>query len=665
MRRVLAIVGGAALCAGCVPYAPAQLATGQYAQFEALWARDLAAFEQQIATTRHAGEADGWTEVAQAWLDFANCDAIDRDVSQDAFEPAAAWAYATLLAEESRRAHALASNRARVDALFVEVAVADFFARDADREDDAWIVWPAADEGWVDEQPAAAPVASRCATLRERIAETPLRPNDEDSPVRTALDWFAVAEQDVADALNRYDALPPSQQTGAVERLHWSLRAFSVTRSHEAANASAATAARLGRGTQTVESTAQIDAARHRARKLRAKVREQLPQLMPIPAVVEDEDAARVLVLTAIYALEDGDAAAALEQLSAARARGVDADNFWAARYLELRIASDTADWARAAQLADGLPPRDAPVFGAYHYRVAVAMKHRGEVDRFLNTAMKAFRDRDYTRDPFLRALYREMLRTLADVPFEARVTELLEELGHRGDTARRVEEYAHTALDRGQPDNADAAARWLLAHSNDARDLPRYYGILAIAAFVDDDVDRFNEALAKLTERPSAVTGALPERRQPQFFANADAQLATVLRQLLPAMAEWGDDATARNRRQRWLRHIVHHAQQFIRHTSNTVARPQLVELYRLASGLLEDHPRGYAERVGEGEPAPMLLGTVRVEGRDLAEFEPLFEVVVPVPYSLLLVPRDGVAMTQWPSRWPKGATETAQEVE
>ena len=163
------------------------------------------------------------------------------------------------------------------------------------------------------------------------------------------------------------------------------------------------------------------------------------------------------------------------------------------------------------------------------------------------------------------------------------------------------------------------------------------------------------SKASRAITERPGALRDALPARRQSSFFAPADAELARGLRQMLPVMAEWGDDRSAQDRRQRWLRVIVTQTQQFVRNTEDTLARPQLLELYRLASALLDDHPRGYAERVGEQEPAPLVLGTVRVHGRDLEQHEPEVELRIEAPYSLTLIPRDGLPPSLWPRHWPR----------
>lgn len=646
-----------ALASGCVRYERADAV--EPGRFTALWQRDLSRFEHRIAMEKHTGSDDDWTVVAEAWLDFVNCDEIDREV--ELTDPLAAYVHATLVAEDVRRALAIyrADGRSLDPAIYVDAAAPDFFERSASDVPSELIQWPTEEEGWVDEVPARRAIASNCGGLRNRVLATRLRPDDEESPVRTFRDWMDTYLTASAVAVDRYEALETS---GAPAQLAWSNQMWVAALTHEVAQRWAEFAdtaqKKAEKGISAEENRARAENGRKQYAELASYAEGVLREIVPnTPAGVDPAEAARAKLLLAWYELENERPARALELLAAARTDGLDDENFWAARYLELRVASDAAQWKVAAELANGLPPRTSRVHGAYFYRIAVAAKRLNQPDRFLNVAMKAFRDRPYKADPFLRALYWEMLQTLADYPFDDRVIEMLEDMGHRGDTSERVEEYARVALDRGQAANADAAARWLLTHEHDKRFHPRYHGIIALAAFVDDDTMRFEAAAADVVARPSSVESALPERRRATFFRDADQELARLLRQMLPVMAEWGDDRAARDRRQRWLRVIVGQSQQFVRETETTLARPQLLELYRLASKLLDDHPRGYAERVGEEEPAPIVLGTVRVERRDLDKHEPTVELQMQAPYSLTLIPRDDLAPVEWPRRWPAEA--------
>lgn len=270
-------------------------------------------------------------------------------------------------------------------------------------------------------------------------------------------------------------------------------------------------------------------------------------------------------------------------------------------------------------------------------------------------TAMAAFRDRTYRADPFLRALYVETLAVLNGYPFEPRTVELLEDMGDRSRIYGRVEEYARVALDLGRPANAQAAASWLLSEHRDRRYTPRYHAILALAAFLEDDPERFSSQITAIAARPGDLLGAIPASGRPGFFSGADAQLADVLRQTLPVMAEWGDGPSATRRRQRWLELVIATAQRFVRDTPGSVARPQLIELYRIASSMLaEGHARAYPERVGQPGPGLLVLGTVRVEGRDLDPFEPREPLHYTKVFSLTLIPRDVAPMEQWERFWP-----------
>ncbi len=660
IKRSAAVVLVLCAATGCVRYTRADAAL-EPGRFAPLWERDLSAFEQRIAVDRHTGTDDDWTQLAQTWLDFVNCAELEPPAKLQLTDPLAQWLRATLVAEDLRRSLAIFRDATGADAaLHTEVAATGFFQRDGEAVGSDFIQWPAREEGWVDEVPSRRPVASQCATLRERVVMTKLRADDAESPTRNFQDWLLAYFEATERATLLFAALPEAQRAGAPASLAWRSQMWVAALAHETAAAwqAFADAARIKaeKGVSAEENLARMENGNTRATELRARAHATLtPVVAEVPDDIEPSERARAQLLLAWYELGAERSGRALELLAAARADGLDDENFWAARYLELRVASDAARWETAVELANGLPPSTSRYHGAYFYRVAVAAKRTQHEERFLNIAMKAFRDRPYKSDPFLRALYWEMLQTLAEYPFDARVIEMLEDMGPRGQTAERVEEYARTALDRGRAANADAAARWLLGRQTDQRFHPRYHGIIALAAFVDDDVKRFASAASNVTSRPAKVTDALPTRRQPAFFAHADAELARLLRQMLPVMAEWGEDRASQDRRQRWLRVIVAAAQDFLRDTEDTLARPQLLELYRLASKLLDDHPRGYAERVGEEEPAPLVLGTVRVERRTLDDAEPVVELQMRAPYSLTLIPRDELAASQWPQRWPK----------
>ncbi|MEM1348110.1 MAG: hypothetical protein AAGI01_06120 [Myxococcota bacterium] len=309
-----------------------------------------------------------------------------------------------------------------------------------------------------------------------------------------------------------------------------------------------------------------------------------------------------------------------------------------------------------------------SPYYASSIYYAGVAMRALGRMDEFMGLALGAFRDRPFKKDPFLRAVYVQTLRVLVGYPLEARTIELLEDMGERSLIYERVEEYAKVALDEGEPENAKAAARWLIASHEDAQARPRYHGVLALAAFLQDDARQFVRHIRDIVRRPKGVVSAIPAWRRPLFFEAADQELAAVLRQMLPVMAEWGDGEEATALRQAWLRVVIKEAQEFVRNAPESVARPQLIELYRLSSALLEeDSARAYPERVGAARPAPLVLGTVRVAERDLSPFEPSGAPSSPEVFSLTMVPRDAQPLDMWPEFWdvPRMVDEEAKTQE
>ncbi len=655
--RTLRIAAAASLLSGCLSY---QSTSGVEAElFRPLHERRLPAFAQQIDVREQAGEPDGWTRVASAWLALANCEEIpptsEQQFAEDERVPR--FLHASLRAEDQRRrmlvGRAVATREKVGDTSFRYLHAPGWFTRDATDVDPSLIRWPAEPEDWVDEVPVPEDVESSCSTFAaEVLAE------DDEGNVPTYSELVDRYLGAAAAAERAYGALDQTERTGALAVLAWRIQFYVVQVNDRLAaewrrfGQEAAEAARVGAQTETARDRA--DHALARGEGYAATAREKLAVLVDRPpAELPPSEAGRARLLFATYLLDAGKTALALSMLASVRDTNLDEESFWTARYLELRVSSDAARWNDAAKLADAIPPPSFAVHPAYVYRAGVALARTGRDDQFLQLAMKAFRDRPYQSDPFLRALYVQMLEKLAEYPFEPRIIEMLEDLGPRAETYERVEEYARTALDRGRTENADAAAQWLLARNSNARFHPRYHAIRALAAFLEDDPPLFRQHVDRLVARPEKVLEAVPAARRSTFFAAADGELARILRQMLPVMAEWGDDRPAQERRERWLKIIVARAQTFLRETTDSLARPQLTELYRLASGLLQEHPRGYAERVGQEAPAPLVLGTVRVQRGDLDRWEPTLGVDLPEPFSLTLLPDPELSADRWPFFW------------
>jgi hypothetical protein len=601
-------------------------------RFAALHARKLSAFDLRLAMERFHGDADAWTLVGQGWLELATCHPLEASVLDDlqfADQPLAQVVYASLLVEDLRRVRRMSRflEDRRVSwnrqTIFEPMSREGFFNLDAAEIPEGYVIWLPAEETWADELPAPQPVEMSCDELAVRASS--------DSPLVWIEREFAALDR----LLTLGATLPATERQGSVEALLWRARFH---------RASLATVLAVGAREE------EPDVARQRMLEALDIISETHTDP---PEPVQAEEAARALFLRAWLEAQLGHTEPAIASLLDAERRGLSEVHRWRVRYLRLRLLFRSGRTDEAIELSRVLPPKEADVYTAYLYHSAALKRLHGQEDRFLQLAMEAFRDRHYESDPFLRALYLDLLAVLSSYPFESRTIEVLEDMGPRHQTLERVEQFAHIALDRGQPENAAAAARWLLARQPVAREHPRFYAILALAAFLEDDVRAFDDSLRKITARPEHLLEVVPTHRQSSFFAHADTELARVLRMMLPVMAEWGESAQAHARRQRWLEIIVGRAQDFLRTTRESLARPALIELYRLASAMLADHPRGYAERVGQVAEVPLILGTVLLTGRDLLPYEPDILPSLRPPYSLTLLPRLNKSPDTWPFAW------------
>lgn len=672
----------AALClgaVGCLPYTRATAGDGEV--FDLLYRRDLSGFEQRIAVENHVGAADEWTRVGEAWLDLANCRPVDRDPFAEGADPSAdaQFVYATLVLEDTRRrlraARSMSGARRGTSTLLVDrMRRGDFFERAPDETPSDVIRWPGEDEQWADEKPAPIRVGHQCDRLPRQLrqphgglpgrgeTESDAKQNgaqkqasDDGTSGRTRRwtlhDWRAELLGGLERVIRTYEPLSETDRDGRVAELYWRTRLYG-----------AATAARFARGYrgdwERPDGLPDGRAKRLATDSLEGRAAEWLgPMLEADPPAAEflaDASMARARLLGATIAARAGQRETARSRLAQALSTGLSGTNRWGARYLLLRILTRAGRWKAAAALADELPPPTSAYFSPYVYRVGLALRRIDRDDRFLSIAKSVFGEFSPDSNPFLRGLYGEMLRLMVQYSFEDRVVELLEEYGPRSGVYDRVAEFARICLARGRPDNAEAAARWLMENHDDARYEPRYRGLLALVAFQRDDPQAFRRQIREITERPKSLLEAIPAGRRAEFFAPADSALARVLRQMLPMMAEWGETAPAEKRRRKWLEIIVEQTQTFLRQTDESIARSTLEEMYQMASALLEDHPRGYAERVGDEPPAPLVLGTVRVGAGKLERFEPSIRVRCPEPYSLTLIPRDDRPPSEWTFRWP-----------
>lgn len=743
--RVLALLLCAVSVAGCVPYERARIT--EPARFELLQQGRLSDFEQRLASENQVELDDDWTRVGEAWVALANCQPIDAAaLAHPDADPLAALMHASLLLEESRRDRLIAHRGTRFvstslsGTILASLSDPKTFTRAASPSPDAQVQWPAAEEAWADELPAALTQDSQCAThFRELVTQARAerqryeaeqrkwraaraqRDIDrvESPPPRTRLQlsapqlalWHArrqlqldelqdaEKEGELVDGEARVeggvdgglDAAPlaqarpipapvkdptrelPPEGTLAMRELEELLRAERVLALGEALPEALRTLpsidALLWRvryhmvffAGEHVRQLATITRPSSREIELQnawLALRRQWSEPLAARERVAPPDSDQILANWRIAPLLDDALLAeqerrwqdALADYERIQQIGVEQKNYWQANYLHLRLLARLGLWEQMTPFIDQLPPENSPLYAPYVWHVSRALWATGQTERFLAIAMVAMRDRPYQSDPFVRALYLRVLAALSDVPFEARTVELIEDLGPRSKTFERVEAYAAVSLDRGRPENAAAAARWLLSKHLNANYHPRYWAILALAAFLEDDLKGFEAALDQVVTRPKQLEEALGIDRRASFFVNADEQLARVFREMLPVMAEWGDGEKAEALRQKWLSVIVTRAQRFVQSSPESLARPALIELYRIASTMLEaGAARAYPERVGELAPAPLVLGTVRVAERDLDPFEPQIQTYHDAVPSLTLVPRDTLPVARW----------------
>lgn len=658
-----ALVGGLLLAAGCARFSRAE--PRSEGRFGPLRQGDLSAFEHRIAVENHTGADGAWTRVAEAWLALANCKPVRAEAFPDPAEApqVPAYVHATLVLEDVRRRLRAATLAAGEflppgEVIFDKIGAPDFFDRDPPDLAPKTIEWPAEEESWGDEVPAPVHVHSRCDRLDRRVyapsktdrSDGTSEASEKGPRARTVAGWRAELFRAVDRVIERYERLPDAQHSGGLAASHLRARAYG-----------AESAFRFSRiyETRDVPEIEGDDASRPSLAPADlwdriARYVEPLAQNSTV-AGLPGQRRGHAHLLAALFRERNDETGLALSHLTEALEIGLDDRNRWPVRYLRVRLLTQEGRWEEAAGLADRLPPRDSRYFASYAYRTAFAARQAGQDDRFLGIAKEVFRDRTPESGPFERALYTDVLRTLASYDFEERTVELLEELGPRSELYERIEQLARVALERGRPENAEEAARWLLDHHTDSRFEPRYRGILAMGAFLRDAPEEFREHIGDIARRPEALLEAIPKRRRASFFAHTDAELARILRQILPMMAEWGDTAAGRKRRKKWLEIVVEQTQDFLRSTEASVARSELLELYRLASGLLDDHPRGYAERVGSSGETPLVLGTVRVRKPNLERHEPVVWATFPAPYLLTPVPKDDEPPTSWALEWPE----------
>ena len=600
--------------------------------FAPLHHADLAEFDYRLSLDEHAGRDDAYTAVGRALFDLATCRDISDPPAVLEEDPEALLAYELVRLEQKRRSRLVRRYTEterhpwHASTIHEEFSSPHFFDTEADVPEGDLIEWPDLGEGWPDEWPAPRDVSTRCDDLIEHrrdgpVAE-PFHDADEDSLAAHLVDeWLQTRRVDRAvEHLDDDSPLKPRVQhrIGA----HRADLVIALRNDDEA-----------------------MDAGKEAIAESTDDVLDELQRLGGDDPPVDLDLRAAWL---AIAADDDDTAVDALVRLTDHPDDGV-AD---AARYYAVQLAWLDGDWETAAALGDRMIDGPAELRSAYAYFAATAHQHVGNDEKFFGLSRDALqgRSRD-AADPFAGSLYRQLLRELVRFDVDDRTTELLEEFGPRAELSTRIRELAEVAVDMGYPDTARQLAEPLLDDTRDARKLPRIRATLALAAFLEDDRDEFDHHVEQLLHRPDQLEEAIPRERRAAFFAHRDTELARVLRATLPLMAQWGDDPGAQALRQQWLEVLVEQTRTFLRTTPESAVSEDLAELYRLAGRLLDDHPRGYAERVGEEEPSAsaLVLGTVDMPPTPPLDEAPRPQLRWPEVPSLLLIPSGGVPPDQF----------------
>lgn len=596
--------------------------------FAALWNRDLSRFEYNLQTQRHAQTQDAWTQVGEALLHLANCTPIPpyfpREPSATSTPaPLAQFAHTLVRLEDLRRLRLLHAPRHESNpqwhrgTIHTSFTSKTFFQRNPATPDQDLIVWPDTRDTWLDEHPAPRQIPYLCSDLldRTRPADAPL----DEAP-------YLVAEWRLLEDILHLPLPSPMQviarpflRSLTLHRadLIIALSHFDEMHSHQ--DFLTAREDTINALSQILTNSAQDDSNPD----LRDTIGPAAAALRLLHLADETDHPEDYLL--ALHHLRTFHVAPIAE----------------AAEYLFVRTHWRAGNWPAAA--ASEILPHSSPYHSAHAYFSATAHRFNGDRAQFLGLARESLKNQPRpVHDPFLGALYREVLEELILFETDERTLELLEELGPRNQLHRRQVELSETAIDFRRPQVAIDLLEPLLAQTTDARKRPRLQAILALAAFQQNDLPTFERHITSLSTRHDGLSELIPSNRHGTFFTNQDRALAQVLRAMLPIMAEWGDGLQARDNRRLWLEKIVLHTQLFLRNAPDSMVSEPLTQLYELASQLLEDHPRGYAQRVGrnESEASPLILGTVSLPSFVSLDEAPTPQLRWPPIDSLLMIP-------------------------
>ena len=686
---------------GCVSMSSASLSGYR---FGSLVQRDLAEFERRLAEDESAGDAgtDAWLQVAHAWSDLASCRLIAATQPSDHL---ARLVIQSLRLEQARRDRLIADEHQLQSEDVVRtwsnnLAEEDYFRRTAEPPSDAFILWLGESERWSDELAAATHVSSRCAaradaaqrsnlqellTVEHRLARELVESASEfDAAVVATLGWRArvqvaftalrlaqLASDPEDNDPEGSDLDDNGPEDGDPEDGHAAIRPDSDESNQRIADAVGPDGRSAnGRAADEPEAPGEfapdvledgtiepnlnaptLATARAPAAEWVDTARTFLDRgWTSVPAGVSVREVAQARQLAARLAANAGDLDAELAHwLAAVHLMTPSDSSYWEVAYTALRLSRELEQVELAASLSSPLPPREHALFDAYAYEVAMAAAWSDDIGQALRVATTALRDRHVRNHPSRHATLTVAMMVLATSEFDERTIELLEELGPRHETYYRLQAFAYIALDESNLDAAQAAGQWLFDHEPNARQRRRHLSLLALVALLKDDEPRFDAYVERMVSRPEALRRSVGRRRQAAFFREHDRALTALLSEALPRMVEWGDSAAALERRQRWLTRLALLVQDFLRTTPSTQERVPLLELYRSASAMLRDTPRGYAENVAQPS-ASLVLGQVQLDWPEPPAAATAFEWIP--TYAFALLPRSS-SPRDWTFAW------------
>jgi hypothetical protein len=162
--------------------------------------------------------------------------------------------------------------------------------------------------------------------------------------------------------------------------------------------------------------------------------------------------------------------------------------------------------WAEARQVLDAYANLHGKLGRYLRYRSALARFQLGDEAALLASARELTGGRQVAEidaDPIARAVEELVYLQLAQHPFSPEQIEVVESLGPPGELYVRMDRLGKVALDRGRPPLAVEIYRWLLEKHHFAYLKPYYLGRLAASASASGDSPAFQSSFQSLLQPP------------------------------------------------------------------------------------------------------------------------------------------------------------------